>query len=96
MALNGPKLERKQLQLRRVVQIASDLFVMSSTISKANHIYKKDPSSNCLDLADLFCNEARKRVDENFSLIACNHDSLGRKVSKTVLDKQALWQEQTF
>lgn len=94
MVLNGPKLEKRQLQLMRIVDIATELFAISATVgraqakSAANSEYK-----NVDDVADLFCRESRARIEASFRAIAKNNDSLSRKVSRQVLDGQGLWLE---
>src|SRR5687768_2315918 len=59
------KLERKQSVLFRIVDIGTDLFAMAATISYATML-AKNGQKNAIDLADIFCNEARKRIDGNF------------------------------
>ena len=58
------KLERKQMVLFRIVDIGTDLFAMSATISYATMLAKKGETKNALELADLFCREARMRIDQ--------------------------------
>src|SRR5438445_1949533 len=59
------KLERKQMVLFRIVDIGTDLFAMSAAISYATMLAKQG-HENAVDLADVFCKEARMRIDFNF------------------------------
>jgi len=86
------KLERKQMVLFRIVDIGTDLFAMSATISYATMLAKKG-EKNALELADLFCREARTRVDQNFRTLFDNHDELAYKVVQKMLKGEYEWLE---
>src|SRR5213075_1524628 len=62
------KLERKQMVLFRIVDIGTDLFAMAATISYATMLAKKG-EKNAIDLADVFCRDARMRIDANFHML---------------------------
>src|SRR5947209_186281 len=69
------KLERKQMVLFRIVDIGTDLFAMSAAISYATMLSKKGGAQeNAMDLADVFCSEARLRIETNFRQLFENHD----------------------
>lgn len=103
MLLNGPGLEKRQAQLSRLVEIATDLFAMAATIGRAQKWQGKNAqarvettdggveTANAVDLADLFCRETRKRINRNFKLLWCNTDKLHRRVSKQVLEGKYDW-----
>ncbi|HYH06842.1 MAG TPA: acyl-CoA dehydrogenase family protein [Thermoanaerobaculia bacterium] len=86
------KLERKQMVLFRIVDIGTDLFAMSATISYATMLAKKG-DKNALELADLFCREARVRVDQNFRTLFDNHDELAYKVVQKFMKGEYEWLE---
>jgi alkylation response protein AidB-like acyl-CoA dehydrogenase len=86
------KLERKQMVLFRIVDIGTDLFAMSATISYAAML-AKNGEKNALELADLFCREARIRVDQNFRTLFDNHDALQYKVVQNMMKGQYQWLE---
>ncbi|HEX7373945.1 MAG TPA: acyl-CoA dehydrogenase family protein, partial [Steroidobacteraceae bacterium] len=70
MAKYGPKLEKEQIVLGNLVDIGVDLFVMASTLSYADRLVAESPSDQSpQDLADLFCNEARRRIESNFRAV---------------------------
>jgi alkylation response protein AidB-like acyl-CoA dehydrogenase len=69
------KLERKQMVLFRIVDIGTDLFAMSAAISYAAMLAKKGgDTQNAMDLADVFCREARMRIEQNFTNLFTDHD----------------------
>jgi hypothetical protein len=86
------KLERKQMVLFRIVDIGTDLFAMSATISYATMLAKKG-ETNALELADLFCREARTRIDQNFRTLFDNYDELAYKVVMNLMKGQYEWLE---
>jgi alkylation response protein AidB-like acyl-CoA dehydrogenase len=69
------KLERKQMVLFRLVDIGTDLFAMSAAVSYATMLAKKGgEAKNAVDLADVFCREARMRIEANFANLFTDHD----------------------
>ena len=86
------KLERKQMVLFRIVDIGTDLFAMSATISYAAMLAKKG-EKNALELADLFCREARVRVDQAFRTLFDNHDDLQYRVVQKMMKGDYEWLE---
>ena len=57
----GPKLEKRQSVLFRLVDIGAELFAMSAACSRAETLRKKG-QPEAVELADLFCRYARRRV----------------------------------
>lgn len=86
------KLERKQMVLFRIVDIGTDLFAMAATISYAMMLAGKG-QKNALELADLFCREARTRIDQNFRTLFDNYDELAYKVVQNLMKGQYEWLE---
>ncbi|MBC7693582.1 MAG: acyl-CoA dehydrogenase family protein [Methylotenera sp.] len=94
MILNGPKLEKRQLTLSRLVEIASDIFAMAATCGRAKaRMGKPGEFGNVTDIADLFCQEARVRIEANFHALHHNTDSAERRVAKQILSDQGRWLE---
>jgi len=88
------KLERKQMTLFRIVDIGTDLFAMSAAISYATMLAKKGgDSKNAMDLADVFCSEARIRVDQNFRILFDNHDDASYRLVLKYLKGDYDWLE---
>jgi alkylation response protein AidB-like acyl-CoA dehydrogenase len=86
------KLERKQMVLFRIVDIGTDLFAMSATISYA-HMLAKKGQQNALDLADVFCHEARKRIDQHFATLFDNYDEKEYRVVQDLMKGEYNWLE---
>jgi alkylation response protein AidB-like acyl-CoA dehydrogenase len=86
------KLERKQMVLFRIVDIGTDLFAMSATISYAMMLAKKG-DQNAMELADLFCREARTRIDQNFRTLFDNYDELAYRVVQDLMKGKYEWLE---
>lgn len=86
------KLERKQMVLFRVVDIGTDLFAMAASISYATMLAKKGGDmKNALDLADVFCKEARMRIDYNFEHLFDNHDEESYKLVMKLIKGDYDW-----
>ncbi|MEO8033229.1 MAG: acyl-CoA dehydrogenase family protein [Acidobacteriota bacterium] len=86
------KLERKQMVLFRIVDIGTDLFAMSAAVSYATMLAKKGgDTQNAMDLADVFCKEARMRVDYNFKHLFDNHDEESYKLVSQLLKGDFDW-----
>ena len=86
------KLERKQMVLFRIVDIGTDLFAMAATISYAQMLAKQG-EKNALELADLFCREARVRIDQTFRTLFDNHDDLQYKIVQRMMKGEYEWLE---
>lgn len=66
------RLERKQAFLGRLVDIGAELFAMSAACVRARA--ERDTHSEGVELADLFCRQARLRVDALFAALWDNTD----------------------
>ncbi len=78
------KLERKQGFLGRIVDIGAELFAMSAVCVRARAERKERPEG--MELADLFCRQARLRADALFAALWDNTDSIDVKAARRVLD----------
>jgi len=78
------KLERKQGFLGRIVDIGAELFAMSAVCVRAQAERGHRPEG--LELADLFCRQARLRADALFEALWKNTDSLDVRAAQRVLD----------
>src|SRR6266545_2191377 len=84
------KLERKQMVLFRLVDIGTDLFAMSAAVSYATMLAKQG-HANAADLADVFCKEARMRIDYNFDHMFDNHDEESYRLVMKLLKDEYQW-----
>src|SRR6478672_7120626 len=89
----GPKLERRQMVLFRGVDIGADLFAMTATCVRAQMLAQQG-NREATELADLFCREARQRIQTNFSRFYGGNDSAIYRVSQHVLAGQHEWLEE--
>jgi alkylation response protein AidB-like acyl-CoA dehydrogenase len=90
------KLEKKQAVLGRIVDIGAELFAIASAAVYAQTIVKEHPErgDQALELADLFCRQARRRVDDLFGSLFANDDDAGYKVAMQVLEGRHTWIEE--
>jgi hypothetical protein len=88
----GPKLERRQLVLFRGVDIGAEIFAMAATCVRA-HALASEGNTRALDLADLFCREARKRIDTLFGDFYGSNDGTSYRVAQQVLKGEHAWLE---
>jgi hypothetical protein len=67
---------------------------MSASISYAAMLAKKGgDTKNAMDLADVFCSEARQRIDYNFKHLFDNHDEASYKLVMNFLKGEYDWFE---
>jgi alkylation response protein AidB-like acyl-CoA dehydrogenase len=88
----GPKLEKKQMVLFRAVDIGAELFAIAATCSKA----KADAAAGntgATALADVFCREARIRINELFRNLYGPTDDRVYRLSQQVLRGEQAWIE---
>jgi alkylation response protein AidB-like acyl-CoA dehydrogenase len=97
------KMEYKQGFLGRIVDIGAELFAMSATVVRAEMLRSQEMDGGrglgekgrtAYELADAFCEQSRRRVEELFDRLWRNTDDLDNKVAKLVLDGRYTWLEQ--
>ncbi|MFC9508504.1 acyl-CoA dehydrogenase family protein [Streptomyces sp. NPDC057002] len=89
------RMESKQGFLGRIVDIGAELFAMSAACVRAELLRGQgDHGREAYQLADVFCRQARIRVEELFNRLWTNTDDLDRKVAKGVLSGTYEWLEQ--
>jgi hypothetical protein len=93
MARFGPKLERRQMVLFRAVDIGADLFAMTAACVRARMLATQG-NKEATELADLFCREARQRIETNFDRFYGKNDAAIYRVSQRVLAGDHSWLEQ--
>lgn len=87
MALNGPKLEKRQALLFRAVDVGAELFAMSAAVARAEGMRRAGDAdaARAVELADLFCRNARRRVASRFRDIRSNDDVVKYAAAQTLL-----------
>ena len=93
MAIYQAKMERKQGFLFRCVDIVMELFVMTATLSHARRLRDDGQASGAqaIQLADLFCRGARRKVQMLFRSLWSNEDARRNHVVASVMKGQHLW-----
>ena len=95
MMLYQQGLEKKQQILTRIVNIGTDLFAMAAACSRAHSLQAKNPSDpGPLELADLFCRQARGRIEKQFSALFGNDDRFTYRIAQETLKGKYRWLEE--
>jgi len=91
----GPKLEYRQAVLFRLVDVGAELFAMAATCARARWLLQRDAATGkrAVALADLFCREARGRIQGKFKQLWRNADVAGYRVAQDVLRGEHRWLE---
>jgi len=91
----GPKLEKRQAVLGRLVEIGAELLAITAACSRAQAMVTKDPSNRGpVELADLFSRQARRRVEDRFAAVFDNDDVAAYEVAQQVLRNEHVWLEE--
>jgi len=77
------KMERKQAFLARIVDIGAELFAMSAACVRARSERETHPEG--VELADLFCRQARQRAEALFAELWDNTDSVDVRAAKRIV-----------
>jgi len=90
------KLEYKQVFLGRIVDIGAELFAMAAACSRAEMLRMTEPSQGetAYELADMFCAQARIRVEALFTGLWHNTDDADKCLADRVLDGEFTWLEE--
>jgi hypothetical protein len=78
--------------LFRAVDIGADLFAMTAACVRARMLAQQG-NQEAIELADLFCREARVRVDRLFDAFYGADDSAMYRVAQQVLRGEHAWLE---
>ena len=91
----GPKLEYRQAVLFRLVDVGAELFAMAATCARALWLLGQDAEAgrHAIELADLFCRQARGRVHAKFGGLWRNEDTHTYRVAQQVLKGDHRWLE---
>jgi alkylation response protein AidB-like acyl-CoA dehydrogenase len=95
----GPKLEKRQMVLARLVEIGAELLAITAACSRAHAIAARDGEAaeedgrSAVELADVFSRQARRRVEERFAAVFDNDDVATYQVAQGVLRGEHQWME---
>jgi len=94
MTRYGMGLEKRQSVLFRLVDIGAELFAIIATCIRAQTLVRQNPAdTGPLELADLFCRGARRRIARHFSSVFRNDDRTTYRIAQNVLAGRHLWLE---
>lgn len=89
------RLALRQQRLGRLVDVGADLFAMLSACSKATALVRLQPSEQSpVELADLFCRLARRRITQTMHSLSDNEDQRCYQIAQQVLANRYAWLEQ--
>ena len=86
MAKYQAHLEKKQILLGHLMEVGTDLFIMTATCSYA--LSKKDPQS--LELARYFCTLAQERIEGHFHAIKHSYSKKTDQLAEEVIEGKML------
>ncbi len=89
------RLEYRQAFLGRIVDIGAELFAMAAACSRAEMLRNQDTGQgdSAYELADIFCAQARLRVDALFDALWSNTDAADRRLVAKLLTGEYGWLE---
>ena len=91
----GPTLEKRQAVLGRLVEIGAELLAIAAACSRAHAMLKKNPrETGPRELADVFSQQARLRVEQKFHDLWHNTDTATYTTARHVLDDHFRWLEE--
>jgi alkylation response protein AidB-like acyl-CoA dehydrogenase len=90
MVRHGPALEKKQLQLSRIVEIGTELFVLTAATLRADLLIRRGHGEyrreELMTLANYILKSSKLKIRANFEAMKDNLDPETGQVSKAVLD----------
>ncbi len=90
----GPGLERRQAVLFRLVDIGCDLFVIAACCVRAMKTVREQPGDRtAVELADVACKLARRRIDDRFRRVFRNDDREVYRLAQRAMDHRYSWLE---
>ncbi|HEV8600432.1 MAG TPA: acyl-CoA dehydrogenase family protein [Gemmatimonadales bacterium] len=91
----GPRLEKKQAVLFRLVEIGGELLAISAACSMAHLLARKDPANRGpVRMADLASRHARRKVKQLFASVFDNEDERTYRLAQSVLKGEEAWLEE--
>jgi len=89
------RLAFRQQLLGRLVDVGADLFAMLAACAKAHAMTRLQPSEQSpVELADLFCRLARRRITRTLQMLRDNDDRQSYRLAQDVLHGRFEWLEE--
>nr|WP_239090644.1 acyl-CoA dehydrogenase family protein [Asanoa iriomotensis] len=86
------RMEDREVFLGRIVDIGAELFAMAAVCVRATS--ERDDRPEGMELADLFCKQAKVRAEALFAALWDNTDAVDAKAAKRILDGRYAWLEE--
>jgi hypothetical protein len=91
----GPRLEKKQSVLFRLVEVGAELLAISAACARAQMLLMKDPSNHGpVRMADVFSRHSRRKVKQLFGTVFSNDDDRTYKLAQSILKGEQTWLEE--
>ncbi len=88
------RLEKEQLILAGIVEIGTELFAMAATLAHAEQRIGETPDDRTPGrLADHYCRNARKRIDQVFRDLRDHRPGLLEAIADDILEQRLTWLE---
>jgi alkylation response protein AidB-like acyl-CoA dehydrogenase len=94
MVRHGTAIEREQVLLGRFVDVGTEVFALSASCSRAQHLLAKGtPRAEVMPVLDLCADMAHERIENAFLGTRANHDAAGYALAQDVLAGKHTWLE---
>lgn len=92
MLRHGPKLEKKQVQLGRFVEIGAELFAMTAAMGYASHLVGsgKGDREDLVATVRFFNKSTRGKIADLFRGVRSNADAEGYRIAKAMIEPVSL------
>ncbi len=91
----GPRLEKKQAVLFRLVDIGAELLAITASCSRAQMLVRKDPANpGPVQMADLVSRQGRRKIRQLFRSVFHNEDDRTYRLAQDVLRGEEAWLEE--
>jgi len=96
----GPRLEKRQAVLGRLVEIGAELLAITASCARAQAMVQRDgkeagaEGERAVELADVFSRHARRRVEDRFAAVFDNDDVVTYGLAQRVLRGEHDWLEE--
>jgi alkylation response protein AidB-like acyl-CoA dehydrogenase len=94
MAKFGPSLDKRQIVLGHLMDVGTELFAMYTTCSYALARKGDVDGLSPVELADLFCRQAERRIRQHFAALQSNDNRQINALARQVSDGRAVWLEE--
>jgi hypothetical protein len=93
MLRHRQELQKRQLVLARLVDVGVELFAMGAVLSRAA---SPQAPTGAQEVADLFCRQARRRIDHLRRGLWRNDDGSAYSLARGVLTGEYAWLEENI